>query len=119
MEIKSHTILVNTLPEYKILLDLTAYPETVSYLLAHENSHMNVAQQLAVPIDGYALVVSKDEQGFHYLPFVAYEVPHHWDRKKQIKAIMQIANAPDEYGNSLSPGDIETIEQSKNKLKKE
>lgn len=115
-EIKKHIVVVKTLPEYRMLLEKTANTATVEDTLAHENAHLNKAESLGVPVEGYAIIVSKNEKGFVYAPYAEYKMPTSWDQRRQIEANIQIANAPHEYGNRLSPTDEKRIEELKKQL---
>jgi len=117
-EISKHIIIVKTLIEYKVLLQKIAPSDVLYDTLAHENAHANTAESLGVNLNGYAVVVSKNKDGFVYQPYVDYTVPTSWDLKKQIETNIKIADAPREYGNRLAPDDAERIEELKSQLKK-
>jgi len=117
-EIKKHIIIVKTLMEYKALLQKIAPSDVLYDTLAHENAHANKAESLGVNLNGYAVVVSKNKDGFVYQPYVDYTVPTSWDRKREIETNIEIADAPREYGNRLAPDDAERVEELKSQLKK-
>jgi hypothetical protein len=115
-EIKKHIILVKTLSGYKKLLGKIAPSEVVYHTLAHENSHANKAEGLGANLNGYAVFVTKNKNGFIYQPFTDYEIPPSWDLKRQIETNIKIAEAPLEYENSLAPGDIERIKELRRQI---
>ena len=117
-EIKKHTILIKTLNEFKILLELLELSEAyIKDTLEHENAHANKVESLDAVLEGYTMIISKNENDYLYSPSVSYSVPNQWDEIKKMKVILEIANAPKDYGNRLSDGDKEKIKTIEEQLR--
>lgn len=119
-EVKKHKISVETLPEFQFLMkNLGKNYYRVTSTITHENAHGNKADAIGAKHEGYSLLVSKSKkgEGFSYQPMVHTTVPRIWDKEKQIKANIKIAQAPDEYGDHISDGDEEQIKKLREELK--
>ena len=113
-KVTGSTITVKTLPEYRRAMELLGYNhDDLIDTLAHENAHANTAERLGARHDGYNLLLKKAEAGIHILPQAFIYIPDEWDTKKQIEVHEKIVRAPEEYGNTLSPGDIKDLSKLK------
>lgn len=77
--------------------------------LKHENAHANKADQLGARHEDYKLVFLKDENGkIFFAPSAGIYIPEEdegWSKEKQKEVLREVLEAPDIYGDSLSPGD--------------
>ncbi|MEI6490499.1 MAG: hypothetical protein WCO16_01910 [bacterium] len=105
------TVTVQTLIEFKMVMqNMTDDPEQVEEMIAHENSHANVAESLGAKFIGYALLICKDKDDFVFRGVAPYELPPEWAARKRKAAHLKIIGAPEKYGEELSDTDIGKIE---------
>ena len=119
-QIKKHIISVDTLVEFKILMNkLGKNYYRVNSTVYHENAHANKASSIGAIHQDYTVLVSKSKKGngFAYQPFARTDVPNSWPKHRQIEAKIKIGSAPEEYGNALSDGDEKMIEILRQQLK--
>ena len=117
-KINEHTVLVKTLNEFRILLELIEVTKlNVNDILEHENAHANKAESLGGTLDGYMLIVAKNGNTYWYFPSLHWNIPISWDKIKKIKTMIKIANAPKEYGHMLSESDKEDIQVLQEQLR--
>ncbi len=118
-KLKKCRINVNTLIEYKILLNMLGKNYyRVNKALMHENAHANKANSVGAFHLNYSLIVSKGEDGeFKYQPLAQTKIPENWTEKAGIIGNIDIGQAPEEYGDSLSGSDEEMVEKLKERLK--
>lgn len=103
-------IYVKTLPEFRLLLEKIGMPyEKLIDSLQHENAHGNKADELGAVHDGYNLLCLKYNGGYGYIPQVGINIPDEWPQEKQDRILNEIYRAPEEFGNSMSPDDIEDL----------
>ncbi len=105
--LRNSSVTVETLPEFRILLELVFGVDSpdVQNALEHENAHANVVQQEGAIFTGYSLLVAKDGEEYNFLPGTDYETPKRWSVKKREDVYERILNAPNKYGNELSESD--------------
>ncbi|OGI89773.1 hypothetical protein A2911_00745 [Candidatus Nomurabacteria bacterium RIFCSPLOWO2_01_FULL_40_15] len=120
-EIIRSSAIAHNLTEFKILLEELgkALNKNFSGVLAHENAHMNVAEAEKVKVIGYAVTFLKGpEESIVSLAFGIMISPHlsSQDPRDQVVTMIRILNAPEEYGEILSPKDIHDITQLKGLL---
>ncbi len=100
----------DTLFDFKIALEsLNIKKENVNDILAHENAHANKLEQLGGKHGGYEIIFLKTEKGFSIIPRNCSFYPKEWSEEKYIDVVKQVVKAPDEYGNSMSPDDIDKL----------
>ncbi|MBP6908569.1 MAG: hypothetical protein KBB75_01980 [Candidatus Pacebacteria bacterium] len=118
-KLKKCTVVVQTLLEYKILMEKTGKNYyIVRGVVEHENAHANKASSLDAIHGGYSLIVSKNEKGgFSYQPTALTGSPDSWDEKRKIETNIKIGSAPKEYGDRLSPSDEKQIAILQERLK--
>lgn len=101
---------VRTLPEFKMLLEkIGMQGDSLIDSLEHENAHANKAEELGARHEGYQVLCLRYKNGFGYIPQVSIYIPDRWSLHKQKEVSGKIINAPEEYGNSLSPDDINDL----------
>jgi hypothetical protein len=124
-EILSHGAIVKTVPEYGEMLDQVASQYSLGKewrddLLAHENAHANVSQQLGYDEIGYGLFfISEEEENsdprniapkkknlISIQPAHIHEDPAHWPPIEVIENGIRTLEAPEKYGNEMSEADI-------------
>ena len=124
-EILSHGAIVQTLPEYGEMLNQVASQYNLGKewrddLLAHENAHANVSQELGYDQIGYGLFfISEDEENLDprniapkkknlisIQPAHIHEDPTHWPPIEVIENGIKTLEAPETYGNEMSEADI-------------
>ncbi len=124
-EILHSSALADNLVEFKEMLKQISEkysepPEWVTDLLAHENAHANIAEITAHEWVGYATVFIKDEtgqlSGIQPLHFLKPELS--WEPKEAIQKSIEVLEAPEKYGNKLSPSDEENITKERELLEK-
>lgn len=120
-EVKKHKISVQTLPEFKFLMNsIGKNYYRVNGTVTHENAHGNKAQAIGGTHEGYSILVSKSKkgEGFSYQPIAHTKVQNFSNKKDQIEGNIEIAFAPEEYGGYLSDSDEEQIKKLREELKK-
>ncbi len=111
-EILASGAIVQTIPEYKELLEQIAKKynltkEWVIDLLAHENAHANVSEQNGYDQVGYGTFFLADEKGNleSIQPAHVHEDPKSWSPIEVIENGIKTLEAPQEYNNQMSEGD--------------
>ena len=108
---------VDNLNEFRLLMELFGTSEEkIQDILAHENAHGNKADSLGikgVKHLGYELRIKKTNDGYFLQPKVDihYPIRYRLLKKKFRQVRKDIISAPEEYGNKLSPNDIETLKK--------
>jgi hypothetical protein len=109
-KINEATIEVQTLPEAKRAMEMLGFDyEAVADTLSHENAHGNKAEQLGAKHLGYRFLLIRMPEGLVVQPQANLYIPDEWDEKTQNDVLTQITNAPEEYGNELSEGDLRDL----------
>ena len=108
------TFQVKTFSEYRYALEqIGISKENQDELIAHENAHVNVGEQLGAEIGGYRGTVLKEGPNYIVVPN-AMVFPNENQPQAKVQAdYLRIANAPEEYGNSLSQFDQQKINKHK------
>lgn len=113
------SVLVKTLPEFKILLSKLNLKESdVIDILDHENAHANKAEflidkgKMDIEIEGYAITFIKDgnEDRFIYQPRIRVIYPENLSQTEKSNFRKQVIFAPEEYGNELSENDKKMLD---------
>jgi hypothetical protein len=116
----------HNLVEFQIMLDILTESDVVARTaardwLAHENAHMNVAEQIGYNIIGYGMVFIDDGKNAKTMRIGALCLMN-----ADIKAVnakdlherrIKVYNAPLDYGETLSDEDIRVVNQSRVWLK--
>lgn len=104
------TISVETLFEFSLAMKLLGISdkERQDYL-SHENAHANKAESLGVQHLGYKIPLVKIGNELFFKPYTHINMPNEWSDEKTKKTLRKILLAPNEYGNKMSPGDIEKL----------
>lgn len=124
-EILSHGAVVKTLPEYGEMLTQVSSQYNLGKewrddLLAHENAHANVSEELGYDHIGYGLFfISEEEENFdprniepkkkHLIsiqPAHIHEDLERWSPIEVIENGIKTLEAPETYGNKMSEADI-------------
>lgn len=123
-EILSHGAIVETLPEYAEMLDQVSNKHGFSKewrdgLLAHENAHANVGEQVGNESVGYGMFFISEEiahedarniapkiKKIHIQPAHIHHDPKHWTPIEVIENGIKTLEAPQTYGNEMSEADI-------------
>jgi|GEM_PF-5775415 len=109
--------LASNLIEFKILMEEMRFPKKIRMdLLEHENAHMNVAEQTGHRIVGYALVFVKVGRREAFQPCILVRADISRGPKKYFVSTIMTLQAPEKYGNTLSPDDIQKITEMKRLL---
>lgn len=112
--IMNSSITVQTLAEYRMVLENMTNPAEAEEILAHENAHANIAQSLGADFIGYSLLICKDGDEFVFRGGAPYRLPKEWSAEKKKAAHIRIYNAPEEYGEELSPTDEKVVDGLRN-----
>ncbi|MEI7689259.1 MAG: hypothetical protein WCI91_03705 [Candidatus Nomurabacteria bacterium] len=118
-EISKYMVTVDTLLEFKTLVEKLDrnYYFTIG-TISHENAHANMTEALCGKHRGYSIVVFKKEDGtYGYQPISHFDFSSVLDPEEKIKKEIRVTNAPEEYGNKLSPGDKNRIQELEKQLK--
>jgi len=100
------TIHLTDLVSFRLALEKLKFPEDeLMDTLEHENAHSNKAGEIGALEEGYKIIAIKTPGGYVYQPQVNLYIPDSWTIERQRQALKSIAQAPEEYGNSLSPDD--------------
>lgn len=119
-EILESSVVADNLVEFREVLNQIAEmcgkdEEFVTDLLAHENSHGNVAEATGHDWVGYIAVFVKDEAG----KLVSIQPAHFlksnrgWGKIETILKRIMVTDAPRIYDNALSQGDEEDLERDR------
>lgn len=113
--LKNGTICTENLLEFSLALEaLGMSEEEVVDHLAHENAHANKTESLGAEHLGYNITLIRNGNGFLIQPYSHIYIPDEWSSKKYKETMRKVLMAPEEYGNKLSPDDVEKL---KNLLK--
>lgn len=122
-ELMKSSAVVETLPEFKEMLNQLSVKFGNKYnwidnYLAHENSHANMAESTGHDLIGYAIVFIKDDQGnLSNIQPVHFNKPDlNWSPEEMLRKSIEVTNAPKEYEDKLSEGDIESLNNDKKSL---
>lgn len=122
-EIMKSSAVVETLPEFEEMLKQLSVKfgneyNWINNYLAHENSHANVAESTGHNLVGYATVFIKDDQGnlSNIQPLHFNKPDLNWGPEEMLRKSIEVTNAPEEYGDRLSEGDIESLQNDKKSL---
>ncbi len=89
----------------------------IASILNHENAHSNIAEIVGATPTGYEVIIVKDSKRFYVAPFASFDYPDEWlEEKDNIRAMIRILNAPNEYGDKSSASDNRRIEKMKELL---
>jgi hypothetical protein len=104
--IKESTLYLGNLNDFQEAVNLYfSVKEEAEEILAHENSHMNVAESMKVDAS-YAITITRTTGGFGFYPAVIItKFPEEMNYKQQVEAFIKIASAPDAYSEENSDGD--------------
>jgi hypothetical protein len=104
---------VTNLQDYRIVMEeLGILEEEIIDILEHENAHANKAEALGAYFEEYLLLLLDDGQGgIIPCPRMKLSYPNDWSEEKCLEVEKQVTCAPEEYGNRLSPGDIESLKR--------
>lgn len=112
-EILASGAIVKTIPEYRELLEQVSRQyglgeDWVVDLLAHENAHANVSQELEYDQIGYGTFFLSDDEGNleSIQPAHVHEEPGSWSPIEVIENGITSLEAPKAYGNEMSEADI-------------
>lgn len=124
-EILSHGAIVETLPEYREMLNQISKQNNLGEgwrddLLAHENAHANVSQELKYDPIGYGLFfiseeienedprnIAQKQKRIFIQPAHIHTDPAHYSPIELIENGIKILEAPKDYGNEMSDADID------------
>lgn len=114
------TIKLDSLPEFSYALEkISNLPKKlVQEVVAHENAHINKAEELGAKDVGYVIGVFKHENGKIAIFPLAWHIfnKEKGYSKEEIRQIsIQISEAPKIYGEKLSPRDIAKINNLRDK----
>lgn len=120
-EMDKFTVHADTIIEFKILMEKTGRIDyKVTGTVEHENAHSNVAGHFGFEERGYQLIVAKNQHGFVYQPVAeSGRGSTELTRKEFLEAKIRVSDAPREYGNKNSPGDEESINDLRRKLREQ
>ena len=105
---------IETLLEFKLFMENLGMPkEDIQDFLAHENAHSNKAESLGAEHLGYKINLIRNGNGYIFKPSSDIYIPDEWSEEKINDTYKLIAQAPEEYGNRLSPDDIEILKKLK------
>ncbi len=112
-EIIGSAAVVDTIPEYTEMLTQISRKYGLSEewardLLAHENAHANVSEQLGYDQIGYGTFFLSNDEGVleSIQPAHIHEEPNAWKAFEVIENGIKTLEAPQEYGNEMSEADI-------------
>lgn len=125
VELLNSSAVVETLPEFQEMLHQLSvkfgerHNWTANYL-AHENSHANVAELTGHNLVGYATVFIKDAEGnLSGIQPLHFNKPDlRWAPEEMLMKSIEVTNAPETYGDTISEGDIESLKNDKESLLK-
>jgi hypothetical protein len=122
-ELMKSSAVVETLPEFKEMLNQLSVRFGNQYnwindYLAHENSHANIAESTGHDLVGYATVFIKDDQGnlSNIQPLHFNKPDLNWSPEEMLRKSIEVTNAPEVYGDKLSEGDMESLQNDKKSL---
>lgn len=109
-QLEQTRIKVQTLPEFRFLLENFGFQAPdLQNALAHENAHVNVAEQFNATFEGYMLNVTKritiGQLVYVLQPEVDVDIPDDWPDEVGDNVARAIILAPVKYGSQLSEGD--------------
>lgn len=109
-QLEQTRIRVMTLSEFRFVLENFGIQEVdVLHTLAHENAHVNIAEQFNATFEGYVLNVSKQlvngRLAYILEPEADVQIPDNWTDETSTKIAREIVLAPVAYGCELSDGD--------------
>lgn len=120
-KLEATSLEVKTLPEFKFALErLGLDSQLIDNVVAHENAHLNKAEILDAKPIGFMVAFYKKSNGDGAISPMAVRErigekdgisKEHW-RVTNI----EIALAPNEYGNAASKSDLEKVERLKNDI---
>lgn len=106
------TVIAGNLKEFRLILkNLGLSKEDIEDQLAHENAHANKAESLDSKHLDYRVTILRGKNGeYLFQPYARIFIPEDWSEEKIKEVWTKIARAPEEYGNKMSPSDIEMID---------
>lgn len=113
-EFEKTALFLETLPEFDYALNALNLPgDTIKDVVEHENAHANKAEELKANEVKYGIGFMRKANGEKaILPFVYHKISGEkegWSEERQKDANQKITQAPEEYGNKLSPSDIKKL----------
>lgn len=108
--VMNSSVTVQTLVEYRMVLEKALGQDKAEKILAHENAHANVALSLGAEFMGYTLLICKDKDDFAIRGGASYRLPIEWTDEEKKAAHIRIYAAPEEYGEKLSHTDEKVID---------
>lgn len=118
-EIKSCEVLVDSVMEYKKLLELFPLSEEkIHSLLNHENAHANTAEKLPSQIfNGFRVRFVKNAEGNVAIkPSAKTSNDYGYPESQRLEEEIQVFEAPLHAGDTLSVSDKANIKELRNKL---
>ena len=104
------TITADTLFEFGLAMELLGMSkEEIQDHLAHENAHANKTEALGAQHLSYKITLVRSGNDYLFQPFAHIYIPDEWNSEKIKETMRQVTCAPEEYGNKLSPDDIEKL----------
>ncbi len=114
--IKNATVFLKSLPEFQFALEqLDRIPEKTLHTMAHENAHLNKAEELGAKPKGYKLIILRNSKGKFVLQPKAVYTAGDWNEEEELDNKIEITRAPEDYGNILSSKDVMKLNELNNK----
>jgi len=103
------------LQDYRIFMEELGLKEAeIKDIVVHEYAHADKANELGATFEGYQILLLKDENGWIIpAPRVKISYPEDWSHEKYVAVLKEITTAPEEYGNKLSPDDINDLKKTR------
>lgn len=122
-ELMKSCAVVETLPEFREMLNQLSVRfgnqyDWINSYLAHENAHANVAESTGHDLVGYATVFIKNDQGdlINIQPLYFTKANLNWGPEEMLRKSIEVTNAPEVYGDTLSEGDMESLQNDRKSL---
>ncbi len=125
-KIKAATATFENINDFKYALQYFGVQDPIDDL-AHENAHANKAEQLGVKFEYYYMRIFGTKDG-RFIADIGASIDtekdahgneRDWGRFEEKEADIDITRAPDEYGNKMSPSDIDRLSRMDDMYKEE